>query len=378
MRSLLLAALLAAAPALAQTAPPSAADSALVERYVELTRDGLSTATSMLADAPAPLRSMMGAGSGASLDSIRAAFYADLRPALLAEAVDFMQGPVFERAQRASLLAADSLSFAEIQALLADPGDRPLADSALSAHYAAAFMSATQSPEIQERALEVVVGALPAEMLDAMGGADAFREMYRSQMASPQIQDLQADVMTRSARLSLAGLDEGEVRALIAFYESDAALYTLRTATMGSTNALASQMTEMMESMLAAPSPETGAAPPPPRPAAPGAGRVQPEIVGGPDALYERVVYPEEARDAGIEGRVLVQFVVDEGGAVTEAHVLQSPDPRLSSAALDAVRGVRFTPGRENGQPVRVQLTLPIAFSLGEEGSDGGGADGGR
>ena len=91
---------------------------------------------------------------------------------------------------------------------------------------------------------------------------------------------------------------------------------------------------------------------------------VQPELVGGLEALQGAVEYPESARRAGVEGQVVVQFVVDEGGAVTDPVVVRSPDDRLSAAALAAVRGARFRPGRQRGRPVKVRFAVPITFRL--------------
>ena len=95
-----------------------------------------------------------------------------------------------------------------------------------------------------------------------------------------------------------------------------------------------------------------------------------PVLIGGLEALQQTVVYPAEARADGVEGRVFVMFVVDEEGRVTEPQVMRSPDPRLSEAALDAVRAVRFEPGTQRGQAVKVRYSLPINFVL-PSGGDG-------
>ena len=357
------------------TAPPSAADSALVERYLALSADGVSTSVSLFDDAPGPFGALVETVSGAGLDSTRAVLYRDLRPALLAEALAFLEGPVSERVQRESGFTADSLSLAQMQALLADPGDRPLADSALAARYAAALLAATQPPDVQERMADLLISAFPADMLDAAGGADAFRELYLSQTQSAEIRALQLDTMTRAGRLGLAGLDEADVRALTAFYESDAARYVSRAAALGAANALAPRMAEVMASALAAqalapdaapPRPDEGAAPP-----ADGrvyeAAEVPPELVGGLAALQARATYPEAARRAGAEGTVVVQFVVDEGGAVTDPVVLSAPDSLLAAAAVEAVRASSFTPGTVGGEPVRVRFAVPVRFVLRDE-----------
>lgn len=71
--------------------------------------------------------------------------------------------------------------------------------------------------------------------------------------------------------------------------------------------------------------------------------------------VQEHLRYPYEAVVYGIEGRVVVGFVVEADGRVSNAEVLASPDPTLSEAALSVVRqSPRWEPGKLNGQPVRV------------------------
>ena len=89
-----------------------------------------------------------------------------------------------------------------------------------------------------------------------------------------------------------------------------------------------------------------------------------PVLVGGLIGLQSRVEYPRAAREAGIEGRVFVQFVVNETGAVVDPIVTRSPSELLSEAALRAVRESRFVPGSQDGRPVKVRFSLPINFVL--------------
>ncbi len=89
-----------------------------------------------------------------------------------------------------------------------------------------------------------------------------------------------------------------------------------------------------------------------------------PEVVGGLEALYKLVDYPPLARRAGVQGRVTVQFVVDEQGNVLDPVVLKSVHPLLDEAALAAIQQVRFTPGRQRGKAVKVKMSLPINFKL--------------
>jgi len=87
-----------------------------------------------------------------------------------------------------------------------------------------------------------------------------------------------------------------------------------------------------------------------------------PELIGGLASI--RLVYPAAERRAGIEGRVFLQFVVNEDGSVSEVTVTRSAGPGLDSAAVAAVRPIRFTPGIQRGRPVRVRFSLPISFRL--------------
>ncbi len=89
-----------------------------------------------------------------------------------------------------------------------------------------------------------------------------------------------------------------------------------------------------------------------------------PEILGGQEALYNCIKYPEIARKAGVEGRVIIQFVVDENGNVTNPQVLRGVGAGLDEEALRCVSQLKFKPGRQRGRPVRVRFTLPVIFRL--------------
>jgi len=91
---------------------------------------------------------------------------------------------------------------------------------------------------------------------------------------------------------------------------------------------------------------------------------VQPKIKGGMNAFRENVIYPEIVAKAGIEGKVLVQFVVDESGAVTQEEVVRGVHDDLDEAALVAVRKTEFTPAQKDGKPVKARLVLPVNFRL--------------
>jgi len=89
-----------------------------------------------------------------------------------------------------------------------------------------------------------------------------------------------------------------------------------------------------------------------------------PELIGGLESVQKLIVYPEIAKKAGIEGRVFVQFVIDEKGNVTNPVVLKGIGGGCDEAALEAVKKAKFTPGKQRGRPVRVQYSIPIVFRL--------------
>lgn len=89
-----------------------------------------------------------------------------------------------------------------------------------------------------------------------------------------------------------------------------------------------------------------------------------PQIVGGVEALYRNLRYPEIARRAGIEGRVVVQFVIDENGNIHNPRVVRSLGGGTDEAAIEAIRKTKFTPGRQRGRAVKVEYTLTIVFQL--------------
>lgn len=96
----------------------------------------------------------------------------------------------------------------------------------------------------------------------------------------------------------------------------------------------------------------------------------QPQFKGGDAALMQylcdNLKYPAEAQEKGIEGRVLVQFVIGKDGSVSELNVLQHVDPALDKEAMRVVESTSFmwNPGFVEDQPVRVKFTLPITFRL--------------
>ena len=89
-----------------------------------------------------------------------------------------------------------------------------------------------------------------------------------------------------------------------------------------------------------------------------------PELIGGLGELQSKIRYPEMARRAGIEGRVHIQFIVNERGEVENPVVVRGIGGGADEEALRVVSQAKFTPGMQRGRPVRVQYSLPIFFRL--------------
>jgi len=89
-----------------------------------------------------------------------------------------------------------------------------------------------------------------------------------------------------------------------------------------------------------------------------------PELIGGLEGLQSKIKYPEIAKRAGIEGKVYVLAFIDENGNVAGAKIIKGIGAGCDEAALDAVKQSKFTPGRQKGEPFKVQVAIPIIFKL--------------
>lgn len=94
-----------------------------------------------------------------------------------------------------------------------------------------------------------------------------------------------------------------------------------------------------------------------------------PMFPGGSDALLDylskNVRYPEECRKDSIEGRVIISFVVERDGRITDTEVNKSVNKLFDAEALRVVRAMpKWTPGRHRGVPVRVYYRIPVNFRL--------------
>lgn len=81
--------------------------------------------------------------------------------------------------------------------------------------------------------------------------------------------------------------------------------------------------------------------------------------------ISKQLEYPERALDMGIQGKVIIQFVVEKDGSVSNAKVVRPVDPMLDKEALRVVNKMgKWTPGKQQGEAVRSYYTLPIQFKI--------------
>ncbi len=89
-----------------------------------------------------------------------------------------------------------------------------------------------------------------------------------------------------------------------------------------------------------------------------------PEPIGGIAAIQKRIVYPEIAKRAGVQGRVYVKAFVNENGSVEKVMLVKGIGAGCDEEALRAVKATKFKPGRQRGKPVKVQVMIPVLFKL--------------
>ena len=88
--------------------------------------------------------------------------------------------------------------------------------------------------------------------------------------------------------------------------------------------------------------------------------------------VYPNLKYPESAVRAGVQGRVMVDFIIDKEGKVTDVRVVKSVDPELDEEAVRVVSASpKWKPGRMGGRKVRTSVTVPVEFRLKKKNSKG-------
>lgn len=99
---------------------------------------------------------------------------------------------------------------------------------------------------------------------------------------------------------------------------------------------------------------------------------VMPQFPGGQAALIDfmrkNINYPKQAKERGLEGTVLVQFVVSKTGEITNVSVKNKVDEALDKEAVRLIQSMpKFIPGSKDGQPVNVRYRIPVTFILTHE-----------
>ena len=94
-----------------------------------------------------------------------------------------------------------------------------------------------------------------------------------------------------------------------------------------------------------------------------------PLFPGGDGALMaflrDNIKYPTVAAENGVQGRVVVGFVVERDGSITDVNILRGVDPSLDREAMRVVKSMpKWTPGKQNGSAVRVKYQVPVSFRL--------------
>ena len=81
--------------------------------------------------------------------------------------------------------------------------------------------------------------------------------------------------------------------------------------------------------------------------------------------LRDNIKYPTVAAENGVQGRVVVGFVVERDGSITDVNILRGVDPSLDREAMRVVKSMpRWNPGKQNGSAVRVKYQVPVSFRL--------------
>jgi TonB family protein len=83
------------------------------------------------------------------------------------------------------------------------------------------------------------------------------------------------------------------------------------------------------------------------------------------DMVYKNITYPDDAKDKGIEGKVIVRFIVDKDGNVKQPSISKGLWPSIDYTVLLAISKIsKFTPGKMAGKPVSVWYALPVTFKV--------------
>ncbi len=89
-----------------------------------------------------------------------------------------------------------------------------------------------------------------------------------------------------------------------------------------------------------------------------------PAPIGGLEAIYKTIRYPEIAKKAGVEGKVYALAFINENGTVDKVQIIKGIGAGCDEEVIRAVSAAKFTPGMKEGKPVKVKLSIQIKFKL--------------
>lgn len=89
-----------------------------------------------------------------------------------------------------------------------------------------------------------------------------------------------------------------------------------------------------------------------------------PTPIGGLEAIFKKIVYPDIAKKAGLEGKVYMLVLINENGTADDVKVIKGIGGGCEEAAAKALKEAKYTPGKNKGVPVKVKLSFSIPFKL--------------
>jgi len=92
--------------------------------------------------------------------------------------------------------------------------------------------------------------------------------------------------------------------------------------------------------------------------------QILPQPIGGMEAIYKHISYPSEAKKVGITGKVYVLAYINENGGVDNTKIVKSLGGGCDEEVANAVKSAKFTPGKNNGVPIKMKLVLSFTFKM--------------
>ena len=88
------------------------------------------------------------------------------------------------------------------------------------------------------------------------------------------------------------------------------------------------------------------------------------EPIGGIESIVKNVVYPQSAKENGVDGKVIINAIVDEKGNVSSTEIVKSLNKECDNAAIKAIKKTKFKPVMKDGKAVKGEVVIPVMFRL--------------